>query len=323
VANETLILDAEWTADGGRHAGGFVARLAVPDPLYRGADISVHYRMYEALADVPEIPVPKVYGYEADTSLLGSPFFVMERVEGQVPADNPYYTESGFVADATIYQRAQLWRDAVEVMARLHEVPTGRVSFLDRPERGPSGLQQDLAHWRDYYLWAARGREHPTLDPASEWLAANLPPDPPTSLAWGDARVCNMIFRHFRCVAILDWDGVSLAGGESDLAWWIVMEHNGGRRPQLPGLGSYDELVELWEELTGWTARNLRYHIAYACFRLGGILLKLNDQMLASGWLSAGTDIATNSEVVQMLALVLDLPPAGPITCVLPPLKRL
>ena len=81
--------------------------------------------------------------------------------------------------------------------------------------------------------------------------------------------------------------------------------------------------MQTWEELTGWRVKNLRYHVAYACFRLGGILHKLNDQMLASGWLPEGTDIATNSEVVQMLSLLLDLPPAGDISVTVPPVAAL
>ncbi|HVW40947.1 MAG TPA: phosphotransferase family protein [Amycolatopsis sp.] len=323
VANETLLADAEWRESGRVRTGGFAVRVAVDDPLYRDADISVQYKMYQALADEPGIPVPAVYGYEPDPTVLGAPFFVMERISGEVPADLPYYTESGFVVDATPAQRRRLWLDAVEVLCRVNQVRTEKVPFLFRPHDGASGLEQDLAYWQRYYIWAARGREHPTLDPAAEWLSANVPDDRPTSLAWGDARVCNMIFRDFRCVSILDWDGVSLCGGESDLAWWCVMEHGGGKRPTLPGLGSYDELVDMWEERTGLHAANLRYHIAYALFRLGAILLKLNDQMVATGHLPADADIATNSEVVQQLAELLDLPAPGRIETTLPPLRRL
>jgi aminoglycoside phosphotransferase (APT) family kinase protein len=323
VANETLLLDAEWTEAGRPCSGGFVLRVAVPDPLYRGADIAVHHDVYASLSDVADVPVPRVYGYEADRTLLGAQFFVMERIAGEVPADNPYYTESGFVVAASVEQRRMMWDDAVGVMARFHQVDPERLGFLRRPQRGVSGLEQDLDYWRSYHEWAARGRPHPTLDAASRWLLVNLPADPPTTPAWGDARICNMIFRDFRCVSMLDWDGVSLAGPESDLAWWIVMEHNGGRRAPLAGLGTFDELVQTWEQLSGWRVQNLRYHVAYACFRLGGILRKLNDQMLASGWLPEGTDIATNSEVVQMLSLLLDLPPAGEISVTVPPVSAL
>jgi len=324
VANETLLIDAQWSEDGRQVEDGLVVRVAADDSLYLDADIHTQYQMYDALAGEPGIPVPKLYGYEPDRSVLGAPFFVMRRVAGTVPADQPYYTEAGFVADAAPEQQRSLWQDAIEVMCRLHQVDTAKVAFLNKPDRGVSGLEQDLDYWLRYWQWSSAGREHPTLDPAAAWLKANLPADRPTSLGWGDARVCNMIFRDFKCVAVLDWDSVNLAGGESDLAWWIVMEHAGGKpRKQLPGFGTFDEMIDIWEDRTGLTARNMRYHIAYALFRLGVIVRKLNDQMLASGWLPEGTDIATNSEVVQQLSLILDLPPAGPIDVVLPKISRL
>jgi aminoglycoside phosphotransferase (APT) family kinase protein len=324
VANETLMVDATWRdRDGRPQDSGFVVRVAAADPLYKDADVRVAHDAYAALADVPGVPVPQVYGYEPDSSLLGRPFFVMERIPGQVPADQPYYTDEGFVVDASAEDRRRMWEDAVDVMCRFHQVDGDRFGFLARPERGASGLEQDLAYWRDYYRWALGGRDHPTLAYADDWLADNLPPDPPTSPAWGDARVCNMIVRDFRVVGMLDWDGLSLAGGESDLGWWCVMEHSRGRGQTLPGLGTYDELVERWEERTGQHAGNMRWHMAYACYKLGAIVTKLNAQMLERGLLPAGTDISTNSDVVQQLTLLIDAPAAGPVVATLPPLSRL
>lgn len=324
VANETLLVDASWVdRSGQRQDVGFVVRVAVEDPLYKDADISIAFQAYAALADVPGIPVPAVYGYDADPTIFGAPFFVMERIPGDVPADQPYYTESGFVADASVEQRRQLWSDAVEVMCRFHQLDAERFGFLDRPERGKSGLEQDLAYWRDYRHWALGDREHETLAAAETWLVDNLPTERPTAPAWGDSRVCNMIFRDFQVVGMLDWDGLSLAGGESDLGWWLTIEHNGGRRQLLPGLGSYDELVDMWEARTGRKAQDLRWHVAYACYKLGAIVIKLNQQMLERGLLPEGTDISTNSEVVQQLVLLTGAPPAGPVTATLPPCSRL
>jgi len=318
VANETVMFDAQWTEQGETRTGGYVVRIATEDSLYYDADIELHYKAYAALADVPGVPVPTVYGFEHDPSALGARFFVMERIDGLIPADRPFYTEEGFVADATEEQRARLWRSAVQVMAAFHQADPTKFAFLQRPELGKTGLEQDLAYWLRYNERALAGRQHPTLVPAAQWLVDNLPDDRPTSQAWGDARVCNMIFQDFTCVGMLDWDGLSLAGPESDLAWWIVMEDIGGNRVELPGLGSFDELIEYWQQLTGQQVRNLRYHVAYALFRLGAIVIRLNDQMLAAGHLPPGTDISSNAHTIQQLAQLLDLPTPGPITCPVP-----
>src|SRR3954453_21026482 len=84
VANETFLFEATWTEGGRDRSGGFVVRLATDMPLFVASDIEVHAKCYEALADVPDVPVPKVYGFEGDAELIGAPFFVMERIDGDI-----------------------------------------------------------------------------------------------------------------------------------------------------------------------------------------------------------------------------------------------
>lgn len=320
VANETLLFDARWRADGREVTQAFAARVASADPLYYQANVETQYRMYEALADVPGAPVPRTFGYEADPAYLGAPFFVADRVAGETPPDRPHYTEAGFVFEATPGQRHQLWTEAVMVLARLHRAPVSRFDFLQRPERGATGLEQELSYFRDYLDWAAAGREHPVLEAGYAWLRAHMPP-PATSLSWGDARIANIIFRDFHAVAVLDWDGVSLAGPEADLAWWIMMDHPS--HELLPGIGGPDELLGLWRSLTGWKTPNIHYYQVFTAFRLGTIVLKLFDQMGANGVLEAEAAAAQgwNSRAVQQLCLLLGLPPVGPITATLPQLR--
>lgn len=322
VANETLLFDATWTERGTTASQGFATRVATAAPLYLDADIEIHYRMYKALQEEPGVPVPGVYGYEPDPALLGAPFFVMEKIDGEIPADRPSYRESGFVYDATPDQRRRLFEDAVRTLARLHEVGNERVPFLDRPDLGRSGLEQELAYWRRSLDWAEAGRPHEVLERGWEWLQSQLPADPPTSLSWGDSRIANMIFRDFRVVSVLDWDGVSLAGSEADLAWWIIMDHSAAT--ELPGIGTPDEFVDLWQELTGRKVLDLHYYLVFTAFRLGAIMLRLFQLMAADGLLSAdlAAEQGANSGSVQQLAMLLGLTPPGPVTATLPDLRR-
>lgn len=333
VANETLLFDANWS-DGletpeNSRTQGFVARVATATPLYIDADIEIHCKMYQALADAPapsngsNVPVPPIVGYEGDESYLGAPFFVMEKIEGLIPADTPHYTESGFVADATPKQRRQLWEEGVRAMTNLHKVETSRVAFLDRPHLGKSGLEQEMGYWRKYLSWCTEGRPHETLEQGWEWLVANLPANPATSLSWGDSRIENIIYQDFRCMAVLDWDMVSLAGPETDLAWWIIMDNPAW--DMLPGIGTPDELVEMWEGLMGRKAGDLHFYLAFTCFRLGAILIKLFEQMADSGLMTREESFekSFNSPNVQLLSVLADLTPAGPITATLPRYSRL
>jgi len=323
VANETILFDATWRGDGKDQRARLVARLATDSPLYLDADIEQHFQMYAALADEP-VPVPRVLGYEPDVALLGAPFFVMERIDGLVPPDQPHYSEQGWVVDATPTERRRLWEDAVAVMSRLHLVDPAKLGFLDASgETGTTGLERCLSYWRRYHAWAAAGRSHEALDTAAEWLTANLPAASPTAPAWGDARVCNMIFRDFRCVAVLDWDTVSLAGGESDVAWWILMDR--GAADRLPGIGTFDELVDQWEAHTGWQARDLHYHLVFAAYRLAAILMRLFAQMAGRGLMAPeqAEHLSMHSTQAQQLALLLGLTPPDPVTATLPKLQRL
>jgi aminoglycoside phosphotransferase (APT) family kinase protein len=278
VANETLLFEASCSEGAAERSQGFVARLATERPLYIEADIEVHAKIYEALADVPGVPVPRVYGYEADASLLGAPFFVMERIEGDVPGDQPHWRTAGFVHDASPERRRAMWEDAVGVLAALHRVDASRFEFLAGPG---SGLGDHLAYWRRSLDHGSDGSPVDVLEAGHEWLLAHLPDPAPTGFSWGDSRFANIMFRDDRVVAVFDWDTASLAGAEADLAWWRFMD--GPAADELPGLGTADELVRRWEEHTGRTACDIEWYDVFTSYRLGVIMLNLFRNMAMDG----------------------------------------
>jgi aminoglycoside phosphotransferase (APT) family kinase protein len=284
VANETLLFDASWSAAGRGHTEGFVARVASERPLYLDADIEVHAKVYEALADVDGVPVPRVYGYEPDESVLGAPFFVMERIEGEVPGDQPHWQTAGFVHDASPERRRAMWDEAVRVLATLHQVDTTKFPFL-AAERPTSGLADHLAWWRRYLDDGSAGSPVDTLEEGHAWLLAHIPEPAPTGFSWGDSRFANIMFRRDRVVAIFDWDTASLAGAEADLAWWRFMD--GPAAAELPGIGDGDELVQRWEELTGRQVRDLEWYDVFTSYRLGVVMLNLFRNMAADGLMPA------------------------------------
>ena len=74
----------------------------------------------QALGEVQGLTVPRVLWIEEDRSVLGSPFCVMEYVDGLIPSDDPPYTTSGWVFEATAAQRQQMARSAAHFLQRLH-----------------------------------------------------------------------------------------------------------------------------------------------------------------------------------------------------------
>jgi aminoglycoside phosphotransferase (APT) family kinase protein len=243
--------------------------------------------------------VPRVYGYEADVELLGAPFFVMERIVGDVPADTPPWQSAGFMYEATPKERRAMWEDAVRVLAALHRVDVERFPFLANT-KGASGLADHLGYWRRSLDAATADATHDGLERGYSWLLANLPEPGPTGFSWGDSRFANIMFRDRRVVSIFDWDTASLAGAEADLAWW---RHMDGPASVLEGIGTPDELVTLWETETGRKVRNLPWYEVFTTFRLGCIMIRLFANLAAEGQMPAETAAQLGRESGPAVAL--------------------
>ena len=128
-----------------------------------------------------------------------------------------------------------------------------RAAFLNRPALGVTGLDQEISAWDAYLGWAGVP-PHPVLEKARGWISAHLPAHRPTGLAWGDARLGNMVFLEQRCRAVLDWETASLGGAESDLGWWIYYDWwvaEGTGVPRLDGIGGREETIRAWEDAIG------------------------------------------------------------------------
>ena len=174
--NHTLLFDVLEGEASDHATDGLVARVKPEVVGYQRDLFEAEFRVLDALSSCPEVPTPAVIGFERDTSLLGGEFFVMERIAGQVPNDNPPFNVEGFLKDATPEQRQRLWRNAVTAMATLHKSDPGDLSFLELPEVAESPVAQELELWCRA-IGDDPGR-HPALDPAADWLRANLPGRP-------------------------------------------------------------------------------------------------------------------------------------------------
>ena len=288
VANETLMISATCALNGEREEASYVMRVGATEHLFMGMDVKTHYLIYEKLSQEPQIPSPPVVGYEPDTRVFGQPFFVMERVEGQVPPDNPPFNVSGWVVELPPQSQHELWRGAIEVMAELHGLDPAEFSFLARPNLGRTGLEQELNHWLAYAKWCG-GDELPMVKRASEWLVTNLPQGAPPGFSWGDARPQNIIYQGTSVAAVLDWDMVSLAGPECDLAWWTYTDHAVTTARGLPrpaGFGSRRDAINLWQELIGRPAEYLDWHLVLNALRITLVMVRLPAMLLATGQLT-------------------------------------
>ena len=219
MSSETLLFDVEATVDGERSIHHYVARLEPQDqdhPVFPEYDLELQFRCLRLVGAHTDVPVPRAVWFEPDPGPLGSPFFVMDRVDGVAPSDNPPYVFGGWLLDAAPDDRRRLQDGLVSVLARLHalDLDTVDAGFLDRPHLGATPLDQHLAGQRDYYDWAREGRDFAVIDRAFAWLEANRPEDEgPPVLSWGDARIGNVLWEDFDREAIMQDFYQSISAG--------------------------------------------------------------------------------------------------------------
>lgn len=299
MSSETVLLDVEATEDGERRSRAYVARVApAPEdlpvfPSYRLAD---QYDAMRLAAELTDVPVPAVRWLEPTGEVLGTPFFLMDRVDGAVPPDVlPYTFGDNWLFDADVAQQQALQRRSVEVLARLHGVPdaAGRFGFLDPAvagHDGPTPLARNLAKTRAWYDYAASGfAPSPLLERGFAWLAAHLPAEGEPVLCWGDSRVGNVMYRDFTPAAVLDWEMATLGPREMDLAW-MVFAHRVFQEiaevmglPGMPDFLRADDVRATYAELTGVEVGELTWHQLHAAVQWGCVFLRTSVRQIHFG----------------------------------------
>lgn len=316
-SNETIMADASWTDASGRAASQQLVVRVKPTgyQVFLESDFERQHQLLAVLGAETPVAVPPLLWAEADPSVLGAPFFVMRKVPGQPAPDQPPYNQAGWLAEATPEHREQVWRNAIAALIEVHRVPTEKVSFLAKPDLGPTGFDQLFEYWRRSFVWAARGHPQPVAEAALEWLERNLPAARPTALSWGDARIGNILFDDARVSAVVDWEMLSLGGHLVDLGWWLFLDDfHSFEVPRLAGLGSRADTITCWEAGTGERAIDLEWYEVFAGFRFAIVMMRLM-QMFETFGLPRDdrVDPERNNPVTHLLARMLDLEPPGPL----------
>ena len=191
-------------------------------PVFPRYDLGAQARCMQLVAEHTDVPVPSCRWLEEDETHLGSPFLIMDRIDGRVPPDRMPYTFGSWLTEATDADRAHLEKTSVEVLAGIHtitpderrpRVPRGRrrgrhaaAPARQRPVRllrvGPRGGQVlvDRGHARLARGALARVRERP---------GPGMGRRPPG----------NILYDGFTPVGVLDWEMATVAPPEMDIGW--------------------------------------------------------------------------------------------------------
>jgi aminoglycoside phosphotransferase (APT) family kinase protein len=248
-----------------REGGEWVLRRPPRPPLPPSAHDVLREALLLRAVEHTAIRVPKVLATCDDDSVIGAPFYVMERIEGTVLNDT---LPEGLTGDRI---GAELIDALVEVHATDWQAcglegygkPTG---YLERQVRRFTGLWEHNAT-----------REIPAVDEVTAWLADNLPESGPATIVHGDYRLGNVMFTGDRLSAIFDWELATIGDPLADVGYMVATYAEPGDPPSTvaslttvtrrPGFPTRAQLVARYEERSGRSMSDLRWYTTLALWK--------------------------------------------------------
>lgn len=274
-----------------------VRRPPLGHVLATAHDMAREHRVITALADTA-VPVPATYGLCQDDTVLGAPFYVMERVVGTPFARASDLAALGEQRVRTITERM------VDVLADLHAVVPEQVGLGDfgRPD---GYLERQVRRWKKQ-LDASRSRDLPGMDELIARLDASIPTSGEGTVVHGDYRLDNLLVDASpeggdRVTAVLDWEMSTLGDPLTDvavlLAYQQLAEAAGDAAAglvtdaaQAPGYLSREEVLARYAQRSGRDVSDIDFHLALAFFKLAVILEGIHFRHSHGQTLGAGFD---------------------------------
>ena len=322
-SNLALLVDATWESDGAREQHELFARVELPGArLVPTADLETEGRLIGALHGTGSFPVPQIVGFEADTSVLGARFLIMQRMRGRVMSDNPPFSTSGWVLDLDSDTRARCYDNGLQALAAVTTMDwrAAGLGFLDRRQGQTTSLER-VCFLENLLQTTAAGRQFALHEAALDWVRANRPAyDEPLALSWGDARLGNIMFEPDspNVAAVLDWEQAVLGSPELDLGWWLYSNriYSEGLGVQLPqGFSDRQRTIGRFEELTQRPVEHIGFYEAYAGLYIATVMIGIADRLVGAGAVPPEADMQSSNPATVTLAALLDLPtPTGPST---------
>ncbi len=247
-SHEIYVFKARWRENGEAIERGMCLRKDPGAALLREfSDLKSQYRVLEAL-ETTDVPTPRVYWYEDDPALLGGPFFIMEKIEGEVP--NPW-SRAGKEKYAEAARRGKLPLSFVETLAKLHNLDwrAAGLDFIGVPGDGKDFALREIAKWES--LIAESGHKpEPVLTELLMWLKANAPAARRLAFVHGAYRTGNLIIRDDAIAAVIDWELQVIGDPMYDVAY-VLSDLNREGSPLLSCVVEREFFLEHYQRLTG------------------------------------------------------------------------
>ena len=220
--------------------------------------------------------VPSMIALCDDQTVIGSDFYVMDRVVGDIfRRDIP---ESVTAADVSVMADS-----LISGLVQLHAVDA---SILSELNKGHGYVQRQVEGWSKRYRNALTD-DVPNGEKVMAWLDANQPADVDSCVIHGDWRIDNVVFdlEQARIVGVLDWElatvGDPLMDLGSALAYWVDRDDEPAfaslrRQPShLPGMPTREEFVARYLQLSGRSCADFTFYEVFGLFRLAVIIQQI------------------------------------------------
>jgi aminoglycoside phosphotransferase (APT) family kinase protein len=236
-------------------------------------DMGREHRIISAL-QTSAVPVPQVAGLCTDESVNGSPFYVMEFVDGHVLRD---VTTAASTLD--VAARGNASRSLIDTMVLLHDVDLEAVGLSDLG-RHEGYIARQLKRW--YGQWnLGKTRELPAVDRVHDRLLECVPEQGPATIVHGDYRLDNCMVSDAGDVsAVLDWEICTLGDPLADLGllqvYWTGPDDAPsawtGSATTAPGFWNRGQIATRYAETSGRDISQLDYYVSFAYWKLACIL---------------------------------------------------
>jgi aminoglycoside phosphotransferase (APT) family kinase protein len=268
-SNPTYLLDTD--------SGRYVLRKKPPGKTLPSAHmVEREYKVIRALSENTSVPVPRTRVLCEDNDVIGTPFYVMDYMEGRIVSHSA-------LRELERVERLPAHHSAIDTLAALHSVDVNAIGLGDfgRPE---GYVARQVARWSKQYL-ASKTDDMPAMDKLIEWLPENLPSTDECAIAHGDYRFGNLMLAPDRpeVIAILDWELSTLGHPLADLAYhclpyYLPSDMEGmrgllGEDLEALGIPSEQETIGRYCAKTGRSGiEDWHVYLAFSLFRLAAIL---------------------------------------------------
>jgi aminoglycoside phosphotransferase (APT) family kinase protein len=276
------------------HGGARMVLRAKPlGPILPGAHaIEREFRILSALHPAG-LPVPRPIALCTDPAVIGTPFYLMERVEGRIFHDTA-------LPGVDRAERRAIWLALADALAAIHALDPEAAGLADLGRPG-NHFERQIARWTRAWRDSPQAAI-PDLDFLAGWLAENLPSDDGrAALVHGDFRMGNVIFHPTepRVVAVLDWElatiGHPLAdAGFAAIPWHCAPDEYGGLMGldlAAAGIPDCPSFLARYRAALPGAGRVAPFHLAFALFRFAVIFVGIADRARAGS--AAAADAAT------------------------------